>query len=116
MNIFTLTEYDYDGNSWSLWMHKTKEKEQFVEDCQWIVKTHLELLFKAEEEGFYKRIGSEEVINLIREYLPKLGYENTRAWDYGFRWQIRAEEILEEIVDESTLSKLKQHNKKAFKK
>lgn len=110
MKIFELTHYDYDGNSQTLWTHESKEQEQFKEDCEWIIRTHIEQLFKEEEEGYFARIASDEIIELIEDNLPKLGYEQVIPTYYALKWTNRAEDILGEILDAQTLEKLIEHN------
>jgi len=112
MKIFELTQYDCDGDSHSIWSHKTKEQEQFKADCEWIIRTHIEQLFKEQEEGYFARIATDEIIDLIEENLEKLGYEQVKSAHYGLSWTHKAENILKEILEEDTFNKLIEHNKK----
>lgn len=113
MKIFQLTQYDCEGNSHSIWTHKSKEQEQFKEDCEWIIRTHIEQLFKEEEEEHFARIATDEVIELIEANLEKLGYEQVNPIHYALSWTNKAENVLADILDPEALERLIEHNKKS---
>lgn len=90
MKIFQLTQYDFEGDSYSLWSHINKRDDEFKTDCDWILNTHFDLLLepKVELTGevWYENIGTDECLRLIEKYLPKLGYMPVKTVNYGFDW------------------------------
>lgn len=117
LRIFKLIEWDYEGDSFSLWSHSDKQDQDFKTDCDWILNTHFDLLLEPqiEETGevWYGSIGSRECLDLIAKYLPKLGYTPVETASYGFRWTpFKPEGELLEVLSAENKIKAEQYDER----